>query len=267
MSGIFRAIGKVFKSVVKVVKKFALPALAIGAVIMTGGAAIGALPSLGSLLGAGGLGLSAGLTSAITTAATSATIGAGMSLITGGDPLKGATMGLITGGALGGIGALTGIGGAASGAATGAQTAAETMVTLPSTGASIGLPAVGGAATGIGGATAAAAPAIAGATSAGSGGVLGGIVNFLGKNPVITGNLINGIGAGLSNSAALSAQRDRDQQIRDNYSDTSGLFQITPGPAPEADPQRPNGYSDVIYGGGNVAYDRTTGRIYRVGAR
>ena len=42
MSGVFKAVGKVFKGVVKVIKKVALPALAIGAIVLTGGAAIGA---------------------------------------------------------------------------------------------------------------------------------------------------------------------------------------------------------------------------------
>ena len=72
MSNPFKAIGKVFKKVVKVVKKIALPAIMIGAAVLTGGAALGLLPSVGSMLGAGGLGLSAGLTSVISSAGTGA---------------------------------------------------------------------------------------------------------------------------------------------------------------------------------------------------
>ena len=50
MSKLLKSIGKVFKKIVKVVKKFALPILAIGAIVLTGGAALGlALPSLGSV--------------------------------------------------------------------------------------------------------------------------------------------------------------------------------------------------------------------------
>lgn len=58
MSGLAKGIGKVFKGAFNVIKKVAIPALAVGAAIMTGG---GGIPALGGLLGGGG---------AVTTAAT-----------------------------------------------------------------------------------------------------------------------------------------------------------------------------------------------------
>lgn len=103
MSGVFKAIGKVFKSVVNVVKKIALPALMIGAVVLTGGAALGLLPAVGTMIG--GLGLSAGLTTVLTGAITYGALGAGIggltAAISGKNILKGATTGFI-GGAIGG---------------------------------------------------------------------------------------------------------------------------------------------------------------------
>ncbi|WP_337846827.1 hypothetical protein [Sphingomonas sp.] len=260
MSGVFKAIGKVFKAVVKVVKKIALPALAIGAVVLTGGAALGVLPALG---GAGGLlasiGVTGGLASVITSAATAATMGAGLSLVTGGNVIKGATAGLLTGGIMGGIGALAPGMGAATSAGAGAAggTTAATGSNffnslLPGAGA--GAPSAGASLAGV------AAPA-----AGGTGGV-GGIVGSLFKNPVTAGMAIQGIGQGL---AAREASRARDQdiaRIRDNYGDLSGLFRVSDNsPTEGADPSAPNGYSEAIYGSdGPVAYDRATGRIYRV---
>lgn len=253
MSGVVRAIGKAFKAVGKFVKKYALPALAIAAVVFTGGAAIGALPALGSVLGAGGLGLSAGLTSVLTTAATSATIGAGISAVTGGNIIKGATTGLITGGIAGGAGAL--MGGIGAGAASGAASAAGTVA--PAAGSAVStLPGMIDVTAALGG----AAPVTAAAAGGGIGGAVGNVASWLGKNPAITGQLINGIGGGMMANEQMK-QRDREgRQIRENYSDTSGLFRMNDTGGGAAGP---NQYSEVIYGSGPVEYDRATGRIYR----
>lgn len=113
MSGLLKKVGKVFKSVVKVVKKVAVPALVVGAVLVTGGAALGALPALG---GAGGVLASIGikgtlasvLSGAVSTAAIGAVTSAGMAAISGGNIgkafVKGGIMGGLTGGALGAAG-------------------------------------------------------------------------------------------------------------------------------------------------------------------
>lgn len=106
MSGVLQGIGKVFGKVLKVAKKVAIPALMVGAVVLTGGAALGVLPALGTMVG--GLGLSAGLTSVLTGAISTGAIGAVGGFLTGG--MKGATKGFLlgaaTGGVLGGLGVI-----------------------------------------------------------------------------------------------------------------------------------------------------------------
>jgi hypothetical protein len=278
MSGVLKGLGKAFKSVGKIVKKVALPALAIGAVIATGGAAIGALPALG---GAGGIlasvGIKGALAGVITSAAKAATFGAIGSAITGGDPIKGATMGLVTGGVLGGIGALAGGAGGTAGALT-TEMARSNIATGLNTiqggaqAAAAGAPiALGGAAGGIGAAAAptiaatAGAPVAAGMTPVAGAAGGGGILGFMNNNPIIAGQMIQGIGGGLmANERAKAEERDI-RRIRDNYSDTSGLFRLNGPSGIGGDP-----YSEAIYGNmqqqGPVAYDRQTKRIYRVGA-
>lgn len=130
MSGVLKGIGKVFKKVVKVVKKVAPFALAIGAVVMTGGAALGILPSLGTMVG--GLGLSAGLTSALTGAISTGALGAVGGLLTGGikGMKKGLLMGAVTGGALGAAGVIgpNGILGGGKAAASAASSGSSGLV-------------------------------------------------------------------------------------------------------------------------------------------
>lgn len=107
MSNPFKAIGKVFKAVGKFVMKVAPFALAAAAVIFTGGAALGILPTFSAAVGGlvSGLGLSAGLTGAITGAITSAGFGSALGFITGGTKgmKKGFLMGALTGGIMGAV--------------------------------------------------------------------------------------------------------------------------------------------------------------------
>lgn len=240
MSGFLKKIGKVFKKVGKVLKKVALPALAIGAIVLTGGAALGVLPSVGSMVG--GLGLGPVLTGALTTGAQGALAGAATSLVTGGDPLKGAVTGMGIGAALGGAGAAlggTGAAGAASGA-TPASSSGGIQVTMGQSGMD---PAMNGAAGALSGAAQTAAPAAI--QSAG-----GGLGSFLNRNPTLTAGLIQGIGAGLSSAAQAKALREADQRDYDNTLGYSGLS----GSAPTiADP-------------GYMAYDPQSGTIKKVGA-
>lgn len=301
MSGVFKAIGKAFKAVVKVVKKVALPALAIGAVVLTGGAALGALPSLGAM--GAKLGLSAALQGVLSTAGTSALIGAGVAAATGKDIIKGATGGFITGGVLGGLGAVTGgLGGAAQTAKAGAQAAGSTAAQGAGTvaqaaGATAGTAAqaAGGAITagaapftanmaGLGGLAADAAASTAGAfgsaipaaasglASAAApasvsplssvGNVANGALKFIANNPVPVGMALQGLGAGLSAKAQADAAREEREAIAKNYT-TSGLFTLpsTTGPAL---PEASNFYQQAIYG--KQVYDPTTGRIIPAGA-
>lgn len=105
MSGVFKKIGKVFKKVVKVVKKVAIPALMVGAVVLTGGAAIGALPAIGTVLGK--LAISGTLASvlggAISMGAVGAVTSGAMAGLSGGSIWKGMKKGFVTGAVTGGV--------------------------------------------------------------------------------------------------------------------------------------------------------------------
>ena len=113
--GFFSFVGKIFKSVVNVVKKIAPIVLAAAAVYFTAGAALtgggfgtAAWTQAASAFTSGTLGLSGTLGSvvsgALTQAGFGAAIGAGVSAITGGNIMKGAQMGALTGAVTGGIG-------------------------------------------------------------------------------------------------------------------------------------------------------------------
>ncbi len=114
MSGVVKTVGKVFKKVVKVVKKVLPIALAGAAIFFTAGSALGLTPSFGAFTSGlvGKLGLSSTLsgilTGAVTQAGIGAALGGGLSLVTGGDFLEGAQggalAGAVTGGVLGGFG-------------------------------------------------------------------------------------------------------------------------------------------------------------------
>lgn len=259
MSGIFKAIGRVFKKIAKV----ALPVLAVAAVALTGGAALGILPKLGVTIGK--LGLSKAFTGVLVTAAKGATIGAATSLVTGRDPLKGATSGLIAGGMLGGVslalGGVNGAAGAAGTAKTGATTGAAQGGTVAATGATpAGLDgawsqfAAGtdvAANAGAGGAVSSAAAGAAGGAASGIGagiGDLGSTIGGIFKNPITAGMAIQGIGAGISASSQAAERRREDQQNRDNYSQYGGV-----GTAP---------VSSAPY----ITFDPATGRIISKGA-
>lgn len=205
MSGILKGIGKVFKKVVKVVKKVALPALMIGAVVLTGGAALGVLPALGTMVG--GLGLSAGLTSILTGAISTGALGAVGGFLTGGmkGAKKGFLMGAATGGLLGGLG-VTGANGILGGGKAAVSTAGHEAAHAASSGlvqssglaqaisspfpsvfqgaASATLPSAAGVAPAV---ASAAAPAIAAAAPAAGG--LGGMLS----NPLLLSQLTGGI--------------------------------------------------------------------------
>lgn len=280
MSNPLKGLGKIFKGVVKIIKKVALPALAIGAVVLTGGAALGLLPSVGSL--AANLGLSAGLTSVLTSAATSATIGAGLAAVTGKNILKGATTGFITGGILGGVNAAMGgttdiFGKAASkGLGTAADISSKTLDGLRATGglpiaaqgtanlaAGAGLPiAAQGttnlAASGLGNVASSVAPSTASAVASAAAPSSGGILGFLNKNPVPAGMAVQGLGQGLmAMEQAKEAQRERDR-IAASYT-TEGLPQYQSqgnGYAPAAD-----FFNSAIFAGKMATYNPKTGQV------
>lgn len=119
MSGLIKGIGKAFKAVLKVAKVVVPIALAIGAVVFTGGAALGlTLPTWGAAVASvfGTTGLGAIAAGAVTWAGYGAVLGAATSAITGKNVIKGMQVGALTGAVSGGI-----LGGVASGSANFAQ--------------------------------------------------------------------------------------------------------------------------------------------------
>lgn len=214
MSGLFKSIGKVFRKVVKTVKKIAIPALAVAAAVFTGGAALGGLPTMSGAMGGlvSQLGLSSGLTSALTTGLTNAGFGA----LLGGK--KGALMGFGSG--LLGAPALDkalGIGGQATGAnlIRGSQfTVDAAMPNMGSAAGSAAGNAAGSAASQIG-------STIQNATQSGGGG-LGGLLG----NPMVASQLLQGVGGGLL--AAQQAKEERKQREREeaNLSLEGGLLDV-----------------------------------------
>lgn len=279
MSGLFKAIGKGFKKVVRVVKKVAVPALVIGAAVLTGGAALGlALPSIGGVASSLGLGA---LAPALTAAGQGALVGGGLAAVTGGNVLKGATAGFLTAGAMSGVssaltpaasGAGSSAGGAAGNAASGAAQsgagsgfAASSAATAPSNISDIVAAATGNTAPSIGGA---ATTAAAGGAASSGGGFLSGIGDFVGSNPIVAGQLISGVGAGLAANEerkAIRKQREEDRAaIEANY---AGLADIL---GQDTSTRRDSSgfgqyFDERIYGNKKYAYNAAQGRVTPVG--
>ena len=245
MSKLLKSIGKVFRKIVRAVKKFALPILAIGAIVLTGGAALGlTTTTLGGLAGQLGLGA---IAPAITAAGQGALFGAVGSAIQGKNILKGATTGLIAGGVTGGLGqafgaigkaATTGLPSTANAASNVASNASVTGgaingVTEASNAARAIQTANGiaGAATDLTSAIPMAGANMTAPTLASSGGGLGGALGgFMKENPLIAGQMISGLGQGLLGYAGAKAQAKQDEKnwkrVADSYT-TDGLLEPT----------------------------------------
>jgi hypothetical protein len=222
VSGVLKTIGKVFispismilpKKIGKIVRKVALGAMMVGAVVLTGGAAIGALPALGSAGMLGSLGLSAGLTSALAGAVSTGAVGAVVGGLTGG--FKGATkgflMGAATGGIMGGLG-MMGPNGLLGGGKVAASSAGSALgkVSLPPAFS----PELGGMSSTIGsGATAAlksAAP-IAESVTRSALPSIAGLGGGLTQNPQLLSQLLGGVASAFApNEAKQSAQAQLD---------------------------------------------------------
>lgn len=217
MSGFLKSIGKVFKSVFKVVKKILPYALAIGAVVLTGGAALGVLPAMSTMMAGavGGLGLSAGVMGALTSAVTMAGIGGGIGLLTGGK--KGLLKGALLGGVAGAAGGLLGVtGGGAMGLSGGGGGLLGGGASQVATGAGGTVGVTGGVVT------PAAAGAVTGAAPAAAGG--GGLGSLLGTGGIgsLLGPALQGLGGGIDQGAQAKAD-DRLRKGRlANYDITGG---------------------------------------------
>lgn len=268
MSGVLKSIGKVFKKVTSsTVGKIVLGALAVAAVVVTGGAALGLIPGITGLGGlAASLGASPLLAGVLSAAGTGATIGAIGGLISGKGILKGATTGLLVGAAAGGIGAaLGGIGGAAGGipapdlaADAGVNIGSTNLVTgavdggLGQAASGLGTGVAGAVgSSGIGGAIAAGTPA---AAAPGSGGVMG----FLNSNPLLASGILKGIGG-----AFTGRPPNQLDLLRAEQKSYDGVIPYRPYDVGSIDGlQSPDQrFNTIIYGGGKYEYDPLTGRV------
>lgn len=208
MSGLVKGIKKTFKRISKSgVGKILGGALLLGAVVFTGGAALG-LPAMAGgwggavTSGLGALGISgtgaigSALTGAVTQAGFGAAIGGVASAATGGDFLEGAAQGAMVGAVTGGVtGAFRG----------GGLMPTETISS--STTAGISAPVTGGVAPVAG----AVAPASAVAPVAPA---TGGLMSSVLKSPV-TGQVIAGLGQGLMTGLAAKEQAAQDEAERE----------------------------------------------------
>lgn len=282
MSGLVKGVGKIFKKIGNLVKKVAVPLLAVAAIAFTGGAALGLAPLAGGWGGAVASGISAMgiqgplagiLTTVGTQAGTGAAVGGLAGLASGQGFTKGATMGAIGGALTGGL-TSAGLmpGAAATQGATmssrsagglmggGAQTITPTIadpsvVQGAATGgaASVG-PAGIVAPTAAGAAPAAAAPAVA---RTGIGGLLGNVV----KSPVF-GQTLAGLGQGLMTGMQAKDAQEADLDIlRRRTASYEGVEE--PGAAPEPEEARPTPRSK--WGARHRRrYNPETGRIEEV---
>lgn len=253
MSGVLKGIGKVFKKIVKIGKVVLPIALAAAAVVFTGGAALGILPTFaGAISGlVGGLGLSAGLAGALTGSIVSAGFGGAAGFVLSGGKMKGlqsgALAGAVTGGALGlaspsmfnigSTGASSYVRGGA--AAVGAGGGGGGNGILPGAD-TLGVNSIGpGIDTGVGGVAAApaaaapmvAAPATTAVTSAAAANGGNGIMSGFLSNPtntMVAGNVLQGL---FSPSEASQAAKLRATEGERLFSDIYSSGEANAGTA------------------------------------
>lgn len=235
MSGILRGIKKVFSKIAKVAKVVLPIALGVAAVVFTGGAALGILPTFAGAIGGvvGSLGLSGAVAGALTGSIVSAGFGAAAGFVTGGvkGAQKGALFGAATGGVLGAVNPSTfGVGGAAAktvGAGLAEAGKSATGGLLPNGGLGAGLSTIKDAVAplpaSIGGVPAItqAPVAVAPAAAAPGGAVASGASGLL-NNPtalMMGGNLLTGLFTpSEASSAAKAAEKNGNRLFSDIYS-------------------------------------------------
>ncbi len=276
MSSVVKGIKKVFKKVVDVVKKIAVPALMVGALVFTGGASLGlnsilggwgsAVTAVTTKLGAKGV-LGSVISGAITQAGKGAVIGGAVSAATGGSFSEGAKAGAVGGAVTGGLLGATSALRAPIAAPTGAEQATNAVGQPTSQAAGATIDGATGrvieeAATGAMGPPVSRAGAAI-SSSAGSGGLLSRAGNFIRSNPELVGNIMKGVGAGLSAGAEADAERDllreRQRLISRNYRG------VDPGRNyREASPGRSTQSPTERFGSFEYQYNPSSGRIERV---
>ena len=211
-----RALKKVFKKVAKHAKIIVPVVLGAAAIYFTAGAALGGTSGISGLVGQLGLGstLSSVLTGAVTQAGIGAAIGAGTSLVTGGDVGKGALLG-------GAAGAVTGgIAGAVNAPSSGATGVAATV---PSRAAAPGSPINLVPSQGPVGVPLAAPLTTAAGPAASSGGLLSGVGKFITDNQTLIGGALQGLGAGIGSAAEADARVEAAQIAADREAEEAAI--------------------------------------------
>lgn len=261
MSGILKGIGKVFKKVVKTVVKVAPYALAAAAVVFTGGAALGILPTFAGAVGSvvGGLGLSGAAAGALTGAVTSAGFGAAAGGVLGGTKgmKKGMVMGALAGGALGaaspGMFGMGAAGAAAPGAVPATGGAASSGLAAVQSAGPIAAPMSGGMLS----SAASAAPGLVSTAPA-----AGGFMGMLNGNPMLASSILQGVGGALGGDDQSDYLRDRDRRYADNYTFMGGGGMVDPTERPSPEER----FSPASYQTGAPVYrtNEKTGRVEAV---
>lgn len=293
MSGVVKSVKKVFKKALPVIAI----ALAVVAVVFTGGAALGLAPTWGAAVSGavssmGATGVVGGvLSGAVTGAGYGAAVGGGLALATGGDVKKGATQGLLTGAVTGGVAGGLGfntdpLSGLNKTAAAG--TPAAGPGTVPGGGNAFGIdpPAAGppsaappnagvlpnGAQVAANTATQSAADGSVGLFSKGG---------WLERNQDLVGGAVKGLGQGLlasgeddrERAARIDQEREERRRdiIRENYSNPTGRGLLSSANTAylEGQPARPTPTQrfDPSTTGGEYVFDPKAGRVVFVAAQ
>ena len=275
MSKVVKGVKKAFKKVTKVAKKIAPVALAVGALVFTGGAALGLAPMAGgwsaaastvaSSLGASGA-VGAALTGAITQAGYGALIGG---VLGGKEGMKrGAAAGLLTGAATGTINAIR-QGTQAAGAVTKPLTGPtgqniQVQQTFPAAAAdplSVPLP------------PSAQRIPVAGAAAPTGGGLMTQTPQaqtWWERNRDMIGSTVQGLGESVASNANAEAYSEANlRYLREREALQSGHYEgadpgqqyrgLARGPGPAPSERYDSVYSDFEY-----QYDPKQGRVVRV---
>jgi hypothetical protein len=254
MSGLLKGIGKVFKKVGKVALKVLPYAAAAAAVVFTGGAALGVLPSFAGAIGSvvGGLGLSTGLTGAITGAITNAGFGAAGGLLLGGKKgmKTGFLGGLVTGGVMGAVS--PGLYGIDKAASAGAGSAAKDIGSVALKGEG-GLLQSQGLSESLRNASLPAPklapmgqlldklPAVPDLVSSGGTKAAGGVLGFLNSNPTLASQLLGGVSQAFApNEYSQMAKAKVTEQQQEAYLAYGGG---------DANGKKKGGYVPGVYSG------------------
>ena len=253
----FSNVGKTFKKVFSNPVTAIAATLAIGAIIFTGGAALGLAPlgiaggwgaaasSLFGSMGATGT-LGTLLTGAVTQAGYGAVLGGVLGAVTGGSDglTKGLTTGAIAGGLAGGVmgglgmatDPLAGAFGAASESAGGVAlpSVANADALAPGAGfqAAGATPPPTGFTTGLNAALPAPTPLLPGMASSGpAGAVTGktvgtGLSGWIERHPTLVGSAVSGLGQGLAGAASAGDETDA---INAEYDRIDANYKVGPG--------------------------------------